>query len=161
MAESLERWGISPRVMEVELTETVLMEVTQQHCGIIEGLRDLGLRIAIDDFGTGYSSLSYLTNYPVDRLKIAQELVLGVTTDVRHASVVRTAIRLAHELEIEVIAEGVENNAQAQFLISAGCEYAQGFFFSRPVTVERATELLRQAVIGFEMPGSVGTNAAA
>jgi len=147
VAESLARWNVEPAIMEIELTESVLMEVTQQHRDVIGRLRKLGLRIAIDDFGTGYSSLSYLTNYPVDRLKIAQELVLHVSTNCRHASVVRTAIRLAHELNIEVIAEGVETDAQAHFLISADCAYAQGYYYSRPVTVERATALLREGIL--------------
>ena len=89
MAETPERWGIKPGKMEVELTESVLMETTQQQSGIIERIRKLGLNVAIDDFGTGYSSLNYLTKYPVDRLKIAQELVFGVTTNSRHSSVVR------------------------------------------------------------------------
>jgi diguanylate cyclase (GGDEF)-like protein len=147
VTESLAKWSISPGSMEVELTESVLMEVTQQHRNVVERLQHLGLRIAIDDFGTGYSSLTYLAAYPVDLLKIAQELVLRVTADCRNASVVRTAIRLAQELNIEIIAEGVENEAQASFLIAAGCAYAQGYYFSRPVTVERATTLLRQCVI--------------
>jgi diguanylate cyclase (GGDEF)-like protein len=142
--DSLERWRVAPGVMEIELTESVLMEVTEHHCGIVERLRALGLRIAIDDFGTGYSSLSYLTNFPVDRLKIAQQLVLSVDTDHRHASVVRTAIRLAKDLGIEVIAEGVETASQARFLAAADCAYAQGYRYGRPVTAARATELLRQ-----------------
>jgi diguanylate cyclase (GGDEF)-like protein len=141
---SLERWHVQPGLMEVELTESVLMEVTEHHCGIVERLRALGLRIAIDDFGTGYSSLSYLTNFPVDRLKIAQELVLSVDTDHRHASVVRTAIRLAKDLGIEIIAEGVETASQARFLASADCAYAQGYRYGRPMNAARATELLRQ-----------------
>jgi EAL domain-containing protein (putative c-di-GMP-specific phosphodiesterase class I) len=83
----------------------------------------------------------------VHRLKVAQELVLGVTLNPRHASVVRTAIRLAEELHVGLIAEGVETKAQADFLISAGCVHAQGYYFSRPVTAERATALLRQRII--------------
>ena len=118
--------------------------------GIIERIRKLGLNVAIDDFGTGYSSLNYLTKYPVDRLKIAQELVFGVTTDSRHSSVVRAAIRLAQELNIEVIAEGVESAEQALFLVSAGCKYAQGYYFSRPIGAESATKLLRDRAGVFE-----------
>jgi EAL domain-containing protein (putative c-di-GMP-specific phosphodiesterase class I) len=123
------------------------MEITQKHGDTLERLRQLGVRIAIDDFGTGYSSLKYLTIYPVNRLKLAQELVFRVTTDSRNATVVRAAIRLAQELGIEVIAEGVETEAQADFLLSAGCAYAQGYYFSRPVNAERATELLQQGKI--------------
>jgi diguanylate cyclase (GGDEF)-like protein len=150
IAASLARWDIEPSTIEVELTETVLMEITQKHGDTLERLRQLGVRIAIDDFGTGYSSLKYLTIYPVNRVKLAQELIFRVITDSRSATVVRAAIRLAQELGIEVIAEGVETEAQADFLLAAGCPYAQGYYFSRPVNAKRATELLRQQKI--ELP---------
>ncbi len=148
IAESLARWRIVPGHIEVELTETVLMEVSEHQDDILERLRRSGLRIALDDFGTGYSSLSYLTAYTVNRLKIAQQLVSDVTTEQRNAAVVRTAIRLADELGIECIAEGVETEAQANFLVAAGCREAQGFYFSRPVDAARATELMREGRIG-------------
>ena len=106
-------------------------------------MRQLGTRIAIDDFGTGYSSLKYLTVYPVNRLKLAREFVYRVTVDYRNAAVVRAAIRLARELGLDVIAEGVETEAQMRFLVAAGCEHAQGFYFSRPAPAKRAPELLR------------------
>ncbi len=123
------------------------MDITQQHNDRFERLRRLGVRIAIDDFGTGYSSLSYLANYPLNRVKIAQELVFGVDSDTRSATVVRAAIRLAHELGIEIIAEGVETEGQEKFLLSAGCEQGQGFFFSTPVNAQCATALLRSGKI--------------
>jgi EAL domain-containing protein (putative c-di-GMP-specific phosphodiesterase class I) len=100
--------GRHPSDLELELTESVLMEATQRHSNTLENLRQLGTKIAIDDFGTGYSSLKYLTQYPVNRLKLAQEFVFRVTVDYRNAAVVRAAIRLANELGLEVIAEGVE-----------------------------------------------------
>jgi diguanylate cyclase (GGDEF)-like protein len=150
--DCLARWKIDPAMLEIELTESVLMEGTQQQRGIVERLRQIGLRIAIDDFGTGYSSLAYLTNYPVDRLKIAQELVIKVNEDKRHQVVVRAAIRLAEELGVKLIAEGVQTKAQVDFLMASGCEYAQGFYYSRPVTAEHATELLRQRVITVAEP---------
>ena len=140
---SLKRWGISPGDLELELTESVLMEASLKHSHTLNRLRQLGTRIAIDDFGTGYSSLKYLTVYPVNRLKLAQEFVFRVTIDYRNAAVVRAAIRLAHELGLDVIAEGVETEAQMRFLVASGCEQAQGFYFSRPVPAKRATELLR------------------
>jgi diguanylate cyclase (GGDEF)-like protein len=140
---SLGRWGIDPSRFELELTESVLMEATQRHSEILVELRGLGVGIAIDDFGTGYSSLKYLTVYPVNRLKLAQELVFRVTIDYRNAAVVRAAIRLAHELGVEVIAEGVETQAQVRFLMAAGCAQAQGYHFSRPLTAECAAVLLR------------------
>jgi diguanylate cyclase (GGDEF)-like protein len=147
VAASLDKWGIAPGKIEIELTESVLMDITQQQSDRFERLRRRGVRIAIDDFGTGYSSLNYLANYPINRIKIAQELVFGVDTDSRSATVVRAAIRLAHELGIEIIAEGVETEGQEQFLLSAGCEHAQGYYFSRPVTAARATALLRTGTI--------------
>jgi diguanylate cyclase (GGDEF)-like protein len=140
---SLTRWKIAPGRIEIELTESVLMEATQHHRDIVARLRALGLRLAIDDFGTGYSSLNYLTNFPVDRIKIAQELILNCTTEIRCAAVVRAAIHLAEELDTEVLAEGVENAEHARFLSSAGCKFAQGYFFSRPVDAAQATALLR------------------
>jgi diguanylate cyclase len=143
VAASLDKWGIAPNLIEIELTETVLMDITQQHNDRFDRLRKLGVRIAIDDFGTGYSSLSYLANYPISRVKIAQELVAGVDTDSRSAAVVRAAIGLAHELGIEIIAEGIETEGQEKFLLSAGCTYGQGFRFSRPVAAAQATVLLR------------------
>jgi diguanylate cyclase len=147
IAASLSKWDMPPSRIEIELTESVLMEVTRQHSECFERLRRLGVRIAIDDFGTGYSSLSYLANYPVSRVKIAQELVAGVDTDPRGATVVRAAIRLTHELGIGIIAEGVENEGQEKFLLSAGCEHAQGYYFSVPVDAAHATELLRAGTI--------------
>jgi diguanylate cyclase (GGDEF)-like protein len=140
---SIAKWDINPGEIELELTESVLMEATQRHNVTLETLRNMGMRIAIDDFGTGYSSLKYLTTYPVNRLKLAQEFVFRVTVDYRNAAVVRAAIRLAHELGIDVIAEGVETEAQMRFLIGAGCEQAQGYFFSRPVPAAQMTDLLR------------------
>jgi diguanylate cyclase (GGDEF)-like protein len=144
---SLVKWNINPGDIELELTESVLMEATQRHSTTLENLRRMGTKIAIDDFGTGYSSLKYLTTYPVNRLKLAQEFVFRVTVDYRNAAVVRAAIRLAHELGLDVIAEGVETEAQMRFLIGAGCEQAQGYYFSRPVKADKATALLREGRI--------------
>ena len=147
IVESLNRWNIAPGQIELELTESVLMEATEPHRDIIARLRALGLRLAIDDFGTGYSSLNYLTNFPVDRIKIAQELIFNCTTETRSAAVVRAAIRLSEELDTEVLAEGIENVEQAEFLLSAGCKSAQGYFYSRPVDAARAATLLRKRFI--------------
>ena len=148
IADSLSRHGIAPELLELELTESVLMEAAQQHSDCFDRLRRLGVRIAIDDFGTGYSSLHYLTTYRVNQVKIAQELVSKVDSDSRNATVVRAAVRLARDLDIGCIAEGVESKAQAEFLLSAGCDYAQGYYFSRPVNAKRAAELLRQGGVG-------------
>ena len=153
--QSLAKWGIAPSRMEVELTESVLMEVAEKHCDVLTHLSDLGLRIAIDDFGTGYSSLSYLTQYPVSRLKIAQQLVSRVDVNRRNATVVRAAIHMARELGIEVIAEGVETKAHATFLTAAGCEFGQGYYYSQPLDEQGMTMLLRYGTVApadFEVP---------
>jgi diguanylate cyclase len=143
IAATLRKWDVTPGQLEIELTESVLFEVTQQHREIFDRLRKVGVRIAIDDFGTGYSSLNYLTSYPVNRLKIAQELVMGVISDTRYATVVRAAVHLAHELGIGCIAEGVETEGQVKFLISTGCKFAQGHYFGKPMPAARMTELFR------------------
>jgi diguanylate cyclase (GGDEF)-like protein len=150
----MRRYAIGAGVLEVELTESVLMDTNFHHPESIERLKSLGLKIAIDDFGTGYSSLNYLATYPVDRLKIAQELMLRVTNDLRHDLVVKAAVRLARELGIEVIAEGVETNAQARFLVAADCHHAQGYLFSKPLSTDAATVLLRQGRINLVPVGS-------
>jgi EAL domain-containing protein (putative c-di-GMP-specific phosphodiesterase class I) len=105
------------------------------------------LGIAIRRFGTGYSSLEYLLTYRVNRIKIAQQFVIGLPDDHGSAAIVRATIGLAREFDIEVIAEGVETEAQLEFLMHAGCSCIQGFYFSRPVPAAQATRLLRQGVV--------------
>jgi len=120
------------------------MEATQRHSEEFARLRGVGVRLAIDDFGTGYSSLDYLRSFRVARLKIDGRFVEGVTNNADDATIVRAVIGLAHELGIEVVAEGVETAAQRDFLISAGCKFAQGFLFGRPMPAAAATALLRR-----------------
>jgi diguanylate cyclase (GGDEF)-like protein/PAS domain S-box-containing protein len=144
LSQKLQHWGVEPSDIELELTESVLMETTRQHGKIIDRLRALGVAIAIDDFGTGYSSLGYLRAYHVNRIKIAQEFVRDLQEDTGDVAIVRAAIGLGRELGIAVIAEGVETKLQLDILAAAGCRYVQGFYFSRPVTAKKAAELLRQ-----------------
>jgi EAL domain-containing protein (putative c-di-GMP-specific phosphodiesterase class I) len=101
------------------------------------------VRLAIDDFGTGYSSLDYLRSFRVARLKIDQSFIKDVTTSADDAAIVRATIGLAHELDIEVVAEGVETAGQRDFLIAVGCKVAQGYYFGKPVPAAAASELLR------------------
>ncbi|MBX9841432.1 MAG: EAL domain-containing protein [Xanthobacteraceae bacterium] len=152
IADSLARHGVAPELLELELTESVLMEAVRQHSDCFDRLRQLGVRIAIDDFGTGYSSLHYLTTYRVNQVKIAQQLVSKVDSDSRNGTVVRAAVRLARDLDIGCIAEGVESEAQAKFLLAAGCDYAQGYYFSRPADARRAADLLRKGGVGPARP---------
>jgi diguanylate cyclase (GGDEF)-like protein/PAS domain S-box-containing protein len=144
ITDSLAKYGVDPGQLELELTESVLMETTQKHREALDRLRRIGLRLAIDDFGTGYSSLDYLRSFHVSRLKIDRRFVEGVTTNPDDATIVRATIGLAHALGIEAVAEGVETAEQRQFLLSAGCTLAQGNYFGKPLSAEGATELLRK-----------------
>lgn len=139
--------GLDPGRLELELTESLLMETNRGHGDMVNQLRRLGVRIAIDDFGTGYSSLEYLLIYRVSRIKIAQQFVSGLPGDPGSAAIVRATIGLAREFGIEIIAEGVETAAQLKFLVGAGCRCIQGFYFSRPMPAGQATRLLRQGVL--------------
>ena len=147
LTESLKRWSIAPADVELELTESVLMETTQIHKDALARIKDLGVSIAIDDFGTGHSSLAYLSAYPVNRLKIAQQFVLGIPDNAGDVAITRATLSLARELGVGAIAEGVETKAQLDFLVSAGCVVGQGFCFSRAMQAERAAELLRRDFI--------------
>ena len=142
---------LDPGKLELELTESLLMETRHSDGGVVNRLRALGVRIAIDDFGTGYSSLEYLLTYRVSRIKIAQQFVNGLPDDHSSAAIVRATIGLAREFDIEIIAEGVETDAQLEFLMHAGCSCIQGFYFSRPVPVAQATQLLRQGVVARQL----------
>ena len=142
---------LDPGKLELELTESLLMETRHGDGGVVNRLRALGVRIAIDDFGTGYSSLEYLLTYRVNRIKIAQQFVNGLPDDHSSAAIVRATIGLAREFDIEIIAEGVETDAQLEFLMHAGCTCIQGFYFSRPVPAAQATQLLRQGVVARQL----------
>ena len=144
VSENLTRYNVAPERLELELTESVLIETTQRHGEAFKRLRKIGVRLAIDDFGTGYSSLDYLRSFRVSRLKIDQRFISDVTTSADDAAIVRATIGLAHELGIEVIAEGVETAGQRDFLIAAGCKLAQGYYFGKPMPAAAASELLRQ-----------------
>jgi diguanylate cyclase (GGDEF)-like protein len=139
--------ALGPGLIELELTETVLMASTLAHKDMLNRLRALGVRMAIDDFGTGYSSLEYLRIHSANRIKIAQEFVEGLPDDQGSGAIVRATIALAREFGIEIIAEGVETPGQLDFLVKAGCNRIQGFYFSRPVPADQAGNLLRQGVL--------------
>ena len=143
VTDALATYDIGSDRLELELTESVLMEATQRHGEEFARLRRSGVRIAIDDFGTGYSSLDYLRSFHVARLKIDRRFVDGVTDNADDATIVRAVIGLAHELGIEVVAEGVETAEQRDFLISAGCRFGQGYLLGRPMPAAAATALLQ------------------
>ena len=136
--------GVAPHWLEVELTEGSLMENTQHTIASLYRLRDLGVKISIDDFGTGYSSLAYLRRFPIDTLKIDIAFIREVTTNPQDAAITRTIIELAHSLSLQVVAEGVETQAQLAFLKDAGCDQIQGYLFSRPLPAATLERLLLQ-----------------
>jgi EAL domain-containing protein (putative c-di-GMP-specific phosphodiesterase class I) len=143
VVDNLERCRVRPEQLELELTESVLLETAQRHGESFKRLQQIGVRLAIDDFGTGYSSLDYLRSFRVTRLKIAQRFIDNVAACADDAAIVRATIGLAHALGIEVLAEGVETAAQCDFLIAAGCKLAQGFYFGRPMPAAAAAATLR------------------
>ena len=134
--------GISPTCLELEITETTLMEDTERTIRILDALYGMGLHLAIDDFGTGYSSLSALQQFPISTLKIDQSFVRDLTVDRDNAAIVKTIIQMAHSLKLEVVAEGVESQDQVLFLRNHGCDYAQGHLFGDPMTAEDFCALL-------------------
>ena len=144
VAKNLARFDVAPNHLELELTESVLMETRQKYSEEFDRLRQIGVRLAIDDFGTGYSSLDYLRSFRVARLKIDRRFVSEVLTNPDCATIVRATIGLAHELGIEVIAEGVETIGQRDFLIASGCSFGQGYYFGKPVPAVAASRLLRR-----------------
>jgi diguanylate cyclase (GGDEF)-like protein/PAS domain S-box-containing protein len=143
--DALVRAGISAEFLELEITESCLMENPEDAVRVMRNLRAAGLRISIDDFGTGYSSLSYLTRLPLSSLKIDRSFVRDADTSTESASIVRAIIDMAQNLHLTVIAEGVETEQQAAFLRLHGCDQAQGYYYGRPVAAESFGERLARA----------------
>ncbi|MGS0737657.1 two-component system response regulator [Pseudomonas sp. GG8] len=125
--------GLEPSMLELEITEGVLVQDIDTTCETLSALRDMGVRISVDDFGTGYSSLAYLKRFPLDVLKIDQSFVRTMLEDKSDAAIVATIINLAQVLNLEPVAEGVETEAQAQLLLSLGCCVMQGYLYCRPI----------------------------
>ncbi|WP_416199229.1 MAG: Diguanylate phosphodiesterase [Pseudomonas helleri] len=141
---SLDEHQIEAKWLELELTESSLMFNTPETIASLLALRDLGLKISIDDFGTGYSSLAYLSRFPIDKLKIDIAFIREVPHNVQDAAITRTIIELAHSLNLQVIAEGVENCEQLAFLTENGCDQVQGYLLSRPLPTKELETLLRE-----------------
>ena len=134
--------GLTGENIIVEITEGVLMEARESVVKRLFELRDLKVGVAIDDFGTGYSSLSYLRKFDIDFLKIDQSFVKNLEKDSDDVVLIQAIIVMAHQLGIKVVAEGVETKMQNDILVEAGCDYGQGFYFSKPVHGEAFLSLL-------------------
>jgi diguanylate cyclase (GGDEF)-like protein/PAS domain S-box-containing protein len=135
----LRETGVAPELLELELTETLLMSDAQEAVQTLRALKSLGVRLAIDDFGTGYSSLAYLRRFPLDTLKIDRAFIRDVAVNADDAVIAQAIISLAHGLKLKVVAEGVETAAQLDFLSGKGCDEIQGFYFVRPLPAEDCT----------------------
>jgi len=138
--------GVEPANLELELTESVLMQDAESTVRTLGALKAMGVRLAIDDFGTGYSSFTYLRRFPVDALKLHQSFVQEITADPGDATIVSAMINIGKSLNQRVIAEGVETRAQLNFLQHHGCNEGQGYYFSRPVVAEKAERLIEAAL---------------
>jgi diguanylate cyclase (GGDEF)-like protein len=142
LEQMLEETGIDPGSLKLELTESLLMKNQDRVIPRLEAIKALGVRLAIDDFGTGYSSLSYLKRFPVDTLKIDQSFVRNILEDADDAAIAEMILSLAAHLKMEVVAEGIETQAQLEFVKKRGCQTGQGYLFSRPVSADAMTALL-------------------
>ncbi|MBI3527078.1 MAG: EAL domain-containing protein [Betaproteobacteria bacterium] len=136
--------GIDPRLIELEITESVLMRNAEHAAGMLCGLKQLGVRLSVDDFGTGYSSLSYLKSFPLDGLKIDRSFVSDITANPDDAVITRTVIAMAHGLHMKVVAEGVETEEQLAVLAANGCDEMQGYYFSAPVSAGNFVQMVRE-----------------
>jgi EAL domain-containing protein (putative c-di-GMP-specific phosphodiesterase class I) len=132
VSRMLAEFGLPPDSLELELTEGVAVDDPHAAVATMDQLHARGVRMSMDDFGTGYSSLSYLKRLPLDQLKIDQSFVRDVLTDPNDAAIVRTILALAQSMELQAVAEGVENEGQRQFLLNSGCTVFQGYLFGRP-----------------------------
>ncbi len=148
ITQTLTEWGLTPSDLELDVTESMLAHVTLHKNSLLDQLQQLGVKIAIDDFGTQYSSLDYLKTYRVSRVKISRLMLDAAMRDPGESAMVRAIIGVARELDIEVIAQGVETEAQRDLLTCVpSTTKVQGFYYSAPVPVVHATELLRQRLI--------------
>lgn len=142
--EILHETGLDARYLELEITESILMDGLDSVNAALQDFKRAGILISLDDFGTGYSSLSYLKRFPIDKLKIDQSFVRDVLTDPGDASLVRAVIAMARALRLTVIAEGVETQGQFDFLRADGCDELQGYHIARPMPAEQVWDFVME-----------------
>jgi len=146
--KALEKTGLNPQLLELELTESILLEDIDHLLAQLDTLKKLGVKLAIDDFGTGYSSLAYLKKFNIDRLKIDQSFVRDINTDPNDAAIVRAIVQMAHTLNLDVIAEGVEDEAMLKHLRDCGCDEVQGYLFSKPLPAQAFQVFINSHLLG-------------
>ncbi len=140
---AMEEYSVPPRLLEIEITETSLIDNIETAMEALKRLHSRGIRIAIDDFGTGYSSLSYLKNLPIDCLKIDRSFIKDISHDQNDEQIVKTLISMAHSLNLNIVAEGVEESDQLQLLNEFGCDEIQGYLLSKPVEHGELLDIMR------------------
>jgi diguanylate cyclase (GGDEF)-like protein/PAS domain S-box-containing protein len=153
--QNLEKCQVPPRLLEIEITETILMENVQKAIESLERLHSRGISIAIDDFGTGYSSLGYLKMLPIDSLKIDRGFIRDICTDENDQKIVQTLISMAHSMGMKVVAEGVEESAQFDLLSEYGVDETQGYLLSKPVDIKELEAMIRNPKQFVEVPAKV------
>lgn len=144
ITEFIKRNALDPHLLSLELTESYIMENAEETIKTLHELSSMGIQIYIDDFGTGYSSLAYLKHFPIDNIKIDKSFIRDITTEPGDAAITKAIIAMAHSLNINVIAEGVETEEQLEVLRCLQCNHVQGYFFSMPVSAEDFTKLLKE-----------------
>lgn len=143
---ALDEADLPPELLELEITEGILMQQLDATMDILNTLKNIGVRLSIDDFGTGYSSLSYLKRFPIDILKIDKSFVNDITTDPSDKAIVAAITAMAQQLKLEVVAEGVETLAQLEFLRELQCNFVQGYYFSKPVSSDKVMSVHQQGI---------------
>ena len=138
----LERTSINPNIVELEITETVLMQSLDNSIEVLNKLMEIGIRIALDDFGTGYSSLNYLRKIPISTLKIDKSFIDNIISNKKEEAIINNIIQMAHTMDLKVVAEGVEREEQLSILKERKCDYIQGYYFSKPLPAGEAEKLL-------------------
>jgi len=152
VSATLKKYAINPNRLKLELTESLLLDDVKQTIDKMQALKQLGVRFSLDDFGTGYSSLAYLTHLPLDQLKIDRSFVSHIVTKPNHAAIVQTIIYMAHNLNLEVIAEGVETEEQQDFLNQNGCALYQGYLYGKPLPLEIFEQTLERNRLSISLP---------
>ncbi len=142
----LAQTGLEAKYLELEITESVMATDVEKSFALLTRLRALGVKISLDDFGTGYSSLSYLKRFPVDTLKIDQSFVRDIATNQDSAAIIKAIISLGHNLNLTVLAEGIETDEHFQFLLQNGCNQGQGYLMSKPISNQKFVQLLQQGI---------------
>ena len=158
VAQIIKETPVSPRSIEVEITETAMMQHEKLAVEVLQRLKGIGITVSLDDFGTGYSSLSYLRQFPVDTVKIDRSFITELTTDPDDAAITAAIISMAKTLNLTIVAEGVETEEQLEILRGFGCDEMQGYLFSPPVPADEATLLLSENVEAMEESDATSTS---